>query len=283
MIYWHWLYRDFLQAYTSSTSKDWVEQYRQHYWRPNQHLLQPLHYAVRGYPTEELVASRIASLGRSRFDRLVDSVGQPAMFEQMVVSAAGDLLQRLSFTPDGQDVYVIVGLDCTNIYSVPYEGRMVTVICLEAVDGQVAELQLLLAHEFHHWLRQSPSRENLFEQSVGQRLVTEGLAACFTKETFPGRTLAEYCFVPEETVNWTIAHIDKLNHLLVPHLYRTELIQALFSRAPSGLPIEGMPLRTGYAYAMLLIQEQLNRRNLTAQQAALLPWEQLLGIDTRSS
>jgi hypothetical protein len=114
-------------------------------------------------------------LTRERYSSLLDKLPDPPTFELTVTSIVERLLRHLNLQEQDQDVYVIVGLDCTNIYSTEYEGRPVTVLCLETTNEDFREIELLFAHEVHHWKRQSLIPHNIFEFSVYERCATEGL------------------------------------------------------------------------------------------------------------
>lgn len=106
------------------------------------------------------------------------------------------------YTGTDQDVYVIVGLDCTNIYSTQLNGSTITVLCLEATDGDFDVLELLLSHECHHWRRQQQTAHDIFNSSIAERMVSERIASNFSQEIQPERESSDYCCVPPNTVEW---------------------------------------------------------------------------------
>ncbi|WP_134161187.1 DUF2268 domain-containing putative Zn-dependent protease [Alicyclobacillus sacchari] len=73
------------------------------------------------------------------------------------------------------------------MYSTQFNGSTVTVLCVEATDGDYGLLELLLSHECHHWRRQQQTQHDIFNASIGERLVSEGLASYFSQEIQPGR------------------------------------------------------------------------------------------------
>ena len=50
-------------------------------------------------------------------------------------------------------IYLIIGLDTTTIYSIKLNNEDVTVLLLESTDGNEEKLNILLAHEFTHFIR----------------------------------------------------------------------------------------------------------------------------------
>lgn len=265
---WHWVYRDFVSDVVESSENDWLQSYEQ-YVELNWDLLNKIHFQPKGFESLGQVMEQLRLLNRDRYSPLLDSVRKPPEFEESICSMTDKLLERLTHDADEQDVYVIVGLDCTNIYSTDYEGRRVTVLCLEATNADLKEIELLLAHEAHHWKRQSMIPHNIFDYSVKIRCVTEGLAACFSEEVQPGRPIHEYCFVPPGTVTWAQSHLAEIGEIL-RRTGRDNMMEmsALFSRQPEAVPIPGMPPRTGYVYGYLLVRAFLIRMEKTAVQMA---------------
>ena len=44
---------------------------------------------------------------------------------------------------------------------------------------------MLLAHEYTHWIREKEIKHDIFEQCIGERFVTEGIACNFSEEVVP--------------------------------------------------------------------------------------------------
>src|SRR5713101_3455763 len=262
---WHWVYRDFLAAQAQCPSDErWLDTYARAYLRPHVRLLTAVHFSPKGFSTEEQVLARINQLGRRHFSPLVQAIQQPGAYEAALKNIARQLLTTLRHQPHPRDIYVIVGLDCTNIYSLVDHGRDVTVLCLESVQGQLEDVRLLLAHEVHHWARQV-SFANLFASTLGERMVTEGLAAVFSEEACPGRAIWDYCFVPPATVEWVQHHWHDLEALLAwDQVRKNDLLDMLFARQPANSFSPGMPPRVGYVYGYLKVKAYLHTVNRLA-------------------
>lgn len=273
---WYWLYRDFLRAYEQCPSDDlWMETYSQKYLRLYSHLLTPLHFQPKGFATEEQVLARITQLGRQHFSPLAQAIECPDTYEQALKGRVHHLLTVLHHQPHNRDIYVVVGLNCTNIYSLIDQQRDVTILCLENVQGQLEEVYLLLAHEVHHWARQT-SFTNLFTATLGERLVTEGLAAAFSEEVCPGKSTWEYCFVSPDTVDWVQNHWSDLEVLLSrDQLHENSLLDPLFARQPAISLLPTIPPRVGYVYGYLKVKAYLQILDRRASESVELPWEQV--------
>jgi hypothetical protein len=276
---WHWVYRDFVTAVSKvESSGDWMKAIQRCYLDTHGDLLEQLHFKPKGFPTKQSVLERLRGLGRDRFDKLMSSIGNDfERFENRLTSLAERILKILNYTGPKQEVYVIVGLDCTNIYSTNLAGSPVTVLCLEAVDGDYNALELLLAHESHHWTRQQQVSHDIFESSLGERIVSEGLASCFSSEIQPGRDVADYCYVPVKTVEW-VRENWSLFESLHEELQDNRLIECLFSRTPVRPLFPGMPPRTGYVYGYMKVRQFLKDANKDAITMSGVPWEVVMGV-----
>ncbi|SFU99060.1 DUF2268 domain-containing putative Zn-dependent protease [Alicyclobacillus macrosporangiidus] len=274
---WHWIYRDFVESVDNLSGASWPQSVTR-YLEQNWALLKSIHFGPRGFESYREVMTHFQILTRERYSSLLDKLPDPPTFELTVTSIVERLLRHLNLQEQDQDVYVIVGLDCTNIYSTEYEGRPVTVLCLEATNGDFREIELLFAHEVHHWKRQSLIPHNIFEFSVYERCATEGLAICFSEEIQPGRAVHEYCFVPPESVVWVQSHIHELTEAIRElRPFETQATSALFSRRPEWVPIPGMPPRTGYVYGYLRTRAFLSRTRTNATEMAHVDCDAIFG------
>lgn len=281
LIRYHWVYRAFLVAAQDAPDAAWIDQVWHHYFDRHYALLDRLYFRPKGV---EDPYRRLTQLGRHRFLPLVERIGTPEAFEQELTAMWVAILARLHYQGPTYDVFVIVGLDATNIYSLTLDGQPSTVLCLEAVDAHRAGLQRLVAHESHHWARQAILGEG--SAAVGERLVSEGLAAAFSEELCPGLDPAAYCYVPESTVAWVVNHRDALQPWFST-LAGTQLMDPLFSRTYEGPAlIPGMPRRTGYVYGYLACREALHRGEsppVSAVDLVATTWQNVLGTGESSN
>jgi uncharacterized protein YjaZ len=272
LINWHWVYRDFITAYNNG-SNNWIENYKEMYLEPHKTELQNLHFEAKGFPNEAQYLTRIKQLGKTHFEDMILEIQKTDDYEKQVVHLTEGVLNQLHKSTVQQEVYVIVGLDCTNIYSVKFKNKTVTVICLESVKGSLEGLKLLLSHECHHWIRQLSFDYDLFESSTGERIITEGLASVFSEELIPDLNVSEYCYVPKSTVDWTMKNLLNLDNLILPNLGDNSLTSGLFSRTPSVQLISGMPPRVGYVYGYLKVKEYKENVNKNCVDLKNIKWE----------
>ena len=279
MIKWNWIYRDFVKAYQNCYSEgEWRRVFNKYYFSQNKKLLSEIYFKPKGFSIQESIFDRLAQLNKSYYSELIINVGDLDCFEITIKEMTNKVLKALKLGEEeiNAEIYVIVGLNSTTIYSTEYEGKKVTVICLESVNGNIDGIQLLLAHECNHWMRQKAFRHDIFEHCVGERIVTEGLACAFSEEVCPNKSIAEYCIVPENTVRWTIENIQKLDDIITSQLNVNKLITQLFFRSPLEPLMRRMPPRIGYVYGYLKVKEYLDRSNLSITDVTTLDWQKVL-------
>lgn len=73
------------------------------------------------------------------------------------------------------ELYVLFGLDTTTIYATKLYDKDVTVLLLESTKGIEDNLDILLAHEYTHFVRKQIFKRDIFENSIGERFITEGI------------------------------------------------------------------------------------------------------------
>lgn len=274
---WNWLYEDFIKAFDDcSDEEQWQEAFLTHYINPQKNLLFDIHFVPKGFPSIQEVNNRIISVGKSRYNELFKTILHTSDYEFHIQLITSKILDKLQNNADEQEVFVIVGLDCTNIYSVSHEGKSITVLCLEAINGKLDGIQLLLSHECHHWARQRYFKEDIFTASIGMRLVTEGLAICFSEQLQPGYQASHYCYVPEDTVSWTLNNIEIIEKLINEHYEEDTFMDSLFSRTPHSIPIQDMPPRIGYVLGYIKVNEYLKKENIGAESVIGIPWQDVV-------
>lgn len=174
-----------------------------------------------------------------------------------------------------EKLYIIIGLDTTTIYSVKMNDEDVTVLLLESTNGSEQRLDMLLAHEFTHFIRKQKLNKNIFEDSIGERFVTEGIGCNYSREMVPNMTDSDYCILDNETVKWVKNNIDKIEECMAGKINNPELMNDYFSMTadPS---IIGMPIRTGYVYGYLKVKNYLEKNNLTIKDIIGIDWKKIL-------
>lgn len=183
-----------------------------------------------------------------------------------------DTLYRLN----DYKIYVIIGLDTTSIYSVRYNDDDVVVLLLESTDGNLDNLNILLAHEFTHLVRRQLFNRDIFEASIGERLVVEGIGCNYSRDIVPGKEDHEYCIVDKDVVEWTKNNFDKIEARMDGKMTTNELMKDYFYMF-ADTEKTGLPARTGYVYGYLKVKEYLKKNHLKTKEILNKNWEDILG------
>ena len=181
---------------------------------------------------------------------------------------------NVSNTITGGKIFLIVGLDTTTIYSIKLGNKDVTVMLLESTEGQEDKLDILLAHEFTHFIRKQELKKNIFEDSIGERFITEGIGCNYSREIVPGKSDAEYCLVDDEKVKWVKNNIDKLQEHMIGEIDDSKLMSDFFSMNVDPNLI-GMPIRTGYIYGYLKVKEYMENYHLKVKDILNIDWKKI--------
>ena len=78
---------------------------------------------------------------------------------------------------------------------------------------------MLLAHEFTHFVRKQIFKRDIFENSIGERFIVEGIGCNYSREIVPNREEYEYCIVNKDTVEWVKNNIDEGINLYLQNIY----------------------------------------------------------------
>lgn len=176
---------------------------------------------------------------------------------------------------DNYKIYLIIGLDTTTIYSFNYNNEDVTVLLLESTNGDIDNLNMLLAHEFTHFVRKQIFKRDIFENSIGERFIVEGIGCNYSREIVPNKEDYEYTIVKEDTVNWVKNNIDKIEKHFNGKIDTNELMSDYFYMY-ADTKKTGLPARTGYVYGYLKVKEYLEKNNLKIRDIIDKNWEDIL-------
>lgn len=183
--------------------------------------------------------------------------------------------QDTSYKLDDYKIYVIIGLDTTTIYSIKYNNEDVTVLLLESTNGDLDNLNMLLAHEFTHFVRRQVFKRDIFENSIGERFIVEGIGCNYSREIVPNKEDYEYTIVNRDTVEWVKNNIDKVESHMKGKTNSNELMSDYFYMY-ADTDKTGLPARTGYVYGYLKVKEYLEKNNLRIKDIIDKRWEDIL-------
>ena len=195
--------------------------------------------------------------------------------EQLLYEKIAKFESDTTYKLDAYKIYVIIGLDTTTIYSIKYKNEDVTVLLLESTNGDMDYLDMLLAHEFTHFVRRQIFKRDIFENSIGERFVVEGVGCNYSREIVPNKEDYEYCIVNEDTVNWVKSNIDKVESHMIGKVDTNELMSDYFYMF-ANTKKTGLPARTGYVYGYLKVKEYLEKNNLKIKDIIDKDWKEIL-------
>ena len=214
------------------------------------------------------------SLFIQKFNNTMASFGNVNV-EQLLYEKISQFESDTTYKLDAYKIYVIIGLDTTTIYSIKYKDEDVTVLLLESTNGDMDYLDLLLAHEFTHFVRRQVFKKDIFENSIGERFVVEGIGCNYSREIVPNKDDYEYCIVNEDTVNWVKSNINKVESHMIGKVDTNELMSDYFYMF-ADTKKTGLPARTGYVYGYLKVKEYLEKNNLKIKDIIDKEWKEIL-------
>ena len=195
--------------------------------------------------------------------------------EKLICEKINQFESDTSYKIDNYKIYVIIGLDTTTIYSIKYNGEDVTVLLLESTDGDIDNLDMLLAHEFTHFVRRQEFKRDIFENSIGERFIVEGIGCNYSREVVSNKEDYIYCIVNKDTVEWVKNNIDKVEEHMKDKIDSNELMYDYFYMFADTTKT-GLPTRTGYVYGYLKVKEYLENNNLKIKDIITKNWKEIL-------
>lgn len=191
------------------------------------------------------------------------------------VNIIDELGNILNYKNINKKIYIIIGLNTTTIYSVNYKNENVTVILLESSLGLEENIKMLLAHEYTHWIREKEIKHNVFENCIGERFITEGIACNFSEEIVPNKQISYYTIVTDKTVKWVEDNMELLDNFVKNELDKKDMMYDFFYMfAKTKLP--DMPVRTGYVYGYLKVKEYMKNNSLKIKDIVKINWKTIL-------
>lgn len=120
-------------------------------------------------------------IGKEKIDEIMDSVEYQKVLldtithlnntslEIVLENTVNELGNILDYKNIDKKVYIIIGMNTTTIYSTKYQNQDVTVILLESTLEIEENINMLLAHEYTHWIREKEIRHDIFENCIGEK------------------------------------------------------------------------------------------------------------------
>ena len=226
-------------------------------------------------------------IGKEKIDEIIDSVEYQKVLIDTITylnsinldivlkNTVNKLGNILDYRNIDKKVYIIIGMNTTTIYSTKYQNEDVTVILLESTLGIEENIKMLIAHEYTHWIREKEINHDIFENCIGERFVTEGIACAFSEQIVPNKSESYYTIVPDTTIQWVKDNKETIDKIVENELDRNNMMYDFFYMfAKTKIP--NMPVRTGYVYGYLKVKEYMKKNNLKTKDIVKLDWREVL-------
>lgn len=172
-------------------------------------------------------------------------------------------------------IYLIIGLDTTTIYATRYKDEDITVLLLEATNGLEDKLDILLAHEYTHFIRKQIYKRDIFEQSIGERFIVEGIGCNYSREIVPNKEIYEYCLVDQKVVKWVKENIPLIENHMQGQVHDNSLMYDYFYMF-ADFEKTGIKPRSGYVYGYLKVLKYLQDNNLKIKDILASDYKEIL-------
>ncbi len=267
----NFIYKELLNEYkTLSNEKLALEEYI----KKNRKILEDIYFAPKKIKQDEINEKINNEEYIHIIKKTICNINKIDL-ESDLKSIIEELGNNLSYRDIDEEIYIIIGLNTTTIYSTKYQNKTVTVILLESTFGIIENIKMLFAHEYTHWIRSREIRHDIFETCIGERFITEGIACNFSEEIVPNRKESYYCIVNEDTIQWVKRHMNLIDDTIKNNLNEKEYMYDFFYMFAKP-KINGMPVRTGYTYGYLKVKEYLEKNNLKVKDIITIDWKEIL-------
>jgi hypothetical protein len=251
----HCLYEDFfafLKALDPDEEDSW-ELYQKLYFRPHRDFFGA--YWKTFFPQMDLRAlqGRVRKVRPGHYAALEHLVKQrkPGTIVAEVLPRCLALLPRF---PE-PDVYLMVGFFSADGFIVEVEGWPAIGIGLERFKD-FRLLDVILAHEYCHYARRLAlgSLPAPDQQTLGQKLLSEGLSVAFSRSVFPQRRLEDLLLMSRRRLNWCQQNEALLESTAREDMNSSCLVPLFFGSGKHG---EDIPPRTGMYLGYRLVEQVL--------------------------
>ena len=226
-------------------------------------------------------------IGKEKIDEIVNNVEYQKVLldtithlnntslDMVLDNTVNELGNILNYRNIDKKVYIIIGMNTTTIYSTKYQNEDVTVILLESTLGIEENIKMLLAHEYTHWIREKEIKHDIFENCIGERFVTEGIACAFSEEIVPNKSESYYTIVPDTTIQWVKDNKETIDKIVENELHKNNMMYDFFYMfAKTKIP--NMPVRTGYVYGYIKVKEYMRKNDFKIKDIVKSDWREVL-------
>lgn len=128
-------------------------------------------------------------------------------------------------------------------------------------------------NEYTHWIREKEIKHDIFENCIGERFITEGIACNFSEQIVPNRQESYYTIVPDTTVQWVKNNIEFLDEIVKTELDKNNMMYDFFYMF--AITKNKMPVRTGYVYGYLKVKQYIEHNNVNIKDIVKMDWKDI--------
>jgi len=225
----HSLYRDFFRFLSVYKKReDPFEAYQHYYLNPHKRFLTSYWKHFR-YFDERQIENRVRSIKPGDYSLL-----QELLFHNSPEKICLETLKRClevkgfsenkepSQIPPEPHIYLFVGFFSADGFVLKLDDIFIMGFGLERYKS-FKSLPIIFTHEYGHYLQKLgiakyKAKRDYREGTVGEFLLSEGLAFSFSIKVFPERKLFEHLFLSYQTCNWCIENERRLMEKVRPFL-----------------------------------------------------------------
>ena len=254
----HAIYKDFFRFLEAidSLDEDLWELYNRRYFQPHRVFFKAYWSAF--FPQLDLgtLQDRVRQVRRGHYDTLRQLAGQGEL-EKIVLDALSRCGENLPGLPE-PEIYLLVGFFSADGFILDLDDRPVIGLGLERYrDFRL--LDIILAHEYCHYARRLTLGlcERTDPETLGQKLLAEGLSVVFSRRVYPKRKLEDHLLMSRHRMSWCRRNEARLESLIGGEMDSSRLVSVMFGR---GDPEAGIPPRAGMYLGYRLVERILESR-----------------------
>lgn len=224
----HFLYKDFFRFIEAfDRGEDAFSAFEEYYFKPHERFLSAYWKHFKHFD-KELIEKRVRVIKKGDY-ALIESILMVEKPEELCRKALKRCLETAeAFGAEGvpePDIYLFIGFFSADGVTLMLDDVPVIGFGLERYKS-LREMPILIAHEFSHYLEKIKpgffrTKKTYEKGTLGEFLLSEGLAFHFSMKAFPERRVMEHLFLRRDVYNWCVEEEERLMKEIEPMLDRT--------------------------------------------------------------
>lgn len=223
----HSLYKDFFRFIEAfDKGEDIFQAYQDYYFKPHEKFLTSYWKHFKHFD-EELIEKRVKIIKKGDY-ALLQSILMVEKPEELCRNALKRCLETAESFKAAElripepDIYLFIGFFSADGVTFMLDDVPVIGFGLERYKS-LREMPILIAHEFSHYLDKIEpgffrTKKTCEKGTLGELLLSEGLAFHFSMKAFPQRKVMEHLFLRRDVYNWCVEEEEMLMKEIEPRL-----------------------------------------------------------------